>query len=102
MKIAIFMIIFVGFTVMTSLYIAEDDNTIDIELAKIKEPDLQPLEKLHNKFSKIDVNSKSLDLNKTIADIKEARELYPLDNILLRVDIELEHRKADEDFKLSK
>ena len=102
MKVAIFMIIFVGFTVMTSLYIAQEDNTVDIELAKIKEPDLKPLEKLHNKFSKIDVNSKSLDLNKTIADIKEARKLYPLDNILLRIDIELEHRRVDEDFVLSK
>jgi hypothetical protein len=96
------MILFVGLTVMASLYIAQKDNTTDKEFVKTKEPNLKALEKLHNKFSKIDINSQSLDLDKTILEIKEARRLYPLDNILLRVDIELEHRKADEDFKLSK
>ena len=96
MKTALFMLLFVGFVVMSSLYTAEEDNSLEVDLKAIKHPDLEPLKKLHNKFSKIDINSKELDLTKTIKEVKEARKLYPLDNILLRIDIELENRRANE------
>ena len=96
MKLVLFVLILLGFVVISSLYISEEDNTLEVELKSIKHPDLTPLKKLHNKFSKIDINSKKLDLNETIIEIKKARKLYPLDNILLRIDIELEHRRANE------
>ncbi len=84
---------------MSSLYISKEDKTLDKEIKSIKHPDLKPLQKLHDKFSKIDINSNDFDLNKTITEIKQARKLYPLDNTLLRIDLELEHKRANKTYK---
>lgn len=96
MKLVLFVLIFLAFVVMSSLYISKEDKSLELELKSIKHPNITPLIEFHNKFSKIDINSKGLDLNKTIIEIKKARKLYPLDNTLLRIDIELEHRRANE------
>ncbi|WP_415397803.1 hypothetical protein [Sulfurimonas sp. CS5] len=96
MKLVLFVLIFLAFVVMSSLYISKEDKSLEVELKSIKHPDIIPLIEFHNKFSKIDIDSKGLDLNKTIIEIKKARKLYPLDNTLLRIDIELEHRRANE------
>ncbi len=54
------------------------------------------LNKYHEVFLKLDVHSKSLDLEKAIKDIKKARAEYPLDDKLKMVDMELENRYANE------
>jgi hypothetical protein len=102
MKLILFVFVFLAFVVISSLYISEEDNTLDAELKLIKHPDVKPLKELHDKFSKIDINSKNLDLNKTIIEVKKARKLYPLDNILLRIDIELEYKRANESYNSTK
>jgi len=54
----------------------------------------KPLEILHDMFLKLDMES--VDLEKAITAIKQARVAYPLDDKLKMVEIELEHRFADE------
>ena len=56
----------------------------------------KPLKELQEIFLAIDINAKELDLDKAIKAIKLARKKYPLDDKLKMVDIELEHRKANE------
>jgi len=60
------------------------------------------LKKLHEKFLKIDVHSKNLDLDKAIKDIKQARKKFPLDDKLKMIDMELENRRANEAYKSTK
>ena len=60
------------------------------------------LEKLHEKFLKMDVHSKNLDLDKAIKDIKQARKKFPLDDKLKMIDMELENRKANEYYQPTK
>jgi hypothetical protein len=60
------------------------------------------LKKLHEKFLKIDVHSKDLDLDKAIKDIKQARKKFPLDDKLKMIDMELENRRANEAYKPTK
>lgn len=57
---------------------------------------IKPLEKLHRKFLNLDMNDKHLDLKKAIKEIKDARKIYPLDNKLKMVDIELEHKRTNQ------
>lgn len=102
MKLALIALMVLTFVIISSLYISEEDNTLEVELKSIKHPDLKSLKEFHDKFLKIDINSKELDLNKTIIEVKKARKLYPLDNILLRIDIELEHKRANETYKSTK
>lgn len=99
MKLFLFVVVLLGFVVMTSLYIAEEDNSLEAELKSIKHIDTKPLEELHNKFSSIDIDSKDLDLQKSIKEIKKAREQYPLDDKLKMIDMELEHRIANESYQ---
>jgi len=60
------------------------------------------LKELHTKFLKVDVHSKELDLDKAIKDIKQARKKFPLDDKLKMIDMELEHRRANESYKSTK
>jgi hypothetical protein len=69
------------------MFLIYEDNQEPADHAK--------LDALHQNFSHIDINDKNLDLDKSIEAIKEARELYPLDNTLKTIDIELEHKKAN-------
>ena len=102
MKLALFVFVLLAFVVMSSLYIAEEDNTLEVELKSIKHRDTSPLIKLREKFSKIDINSEKLDLSQAIKEIKEARKLYPLDDKLKMIDMELEHKRANESYKSTK
>lgn len=61
-----------------------------------------PLKILRKVFLSVDVHSKEIDLDATIVSIKRARHAYPLDDKLKMVDIELEHRRANEAYKSSK
>ena len=60
------------------------------------------LKELKVMFLKIDINSKDLDLDEAIKAIKQARKIYPLDDKLKMVDIELEHRRANEAYNSTK
>lgn len=99
MKFFLFLLILLAFLVMSSLYISKEDKSLEVEIKSMKHQDTRPLIELHNKFLKIDVNSKELDLNKTIIEIKEARKIYPLDSTLKTIDMELENRSADEAYR---
>ena len=86
MKIAIFAFLFL--ILVSSFFIAYEEK---------KTPnDVSALHKLQDKFLKIDINDKNLDLDKAIREIKEARKLYPLDDKLKMVDIELENKRANQ------
>ncbi|MBU1216872.1 hypothetical protein KJ870_08690 [bacterium] len=56
----------------------------------------EPLKILHNLFNKIDVNSKELDVENAIKVVKQAREAFPLDDELKRVEMELKNRYAND------
>jgi hypothetical protein len=56
----------------------------------------EPLKILHNLFNKIDVNSKELDVENAIKAVKQAREAFPLDDELKRVEMELKNRYAND------
>jgi len=60
-----------------------------------REIKLSSLDKLHNKFLKIDIDSKNLDINQTLKEIKKARIQYPLDDKLKTIYLELENRYAN-------
>lgn len=60
----------------------------------------QSLSEYHDVFLKIDVHSKTLDLDKAIVEIRQARREYPLDDKLKMVDMELENRYANEQRKI--
>jgi len=98
MKFAFFITVFI-IAALSYIFIKYDKD-IKIEPPKvILHVEKTKLELLHEKFEKIDINSEKLDLAEAIKEIKEARKLYPLDNILLRVDIELEHKRANKSYK---
>jgi biopolymer transport protein ExbD len=92
------LILFVIVVITISFSVAEKDKTAQTTKLIAKENNLVHLKLLHDKFSKIDINAKDLDLDEMIKEIKEARKIYPIDNILLRIDIELEHRRANESY----
>ncbi|WP_294961307.1 hypothetical protein [Sulfurimonas sp.] len=60
------------------------------------------LKELHQKFLNIDIHSKELDLDKAIQDIKQARKIYPLDDKLKMVDMELENKRANKSYQSTK
>ena len=96
MRLVFGVIIFIGFVVMTSLYIAKEDGSLDAELKGMKHQDSQPLIRLHEKFEKLDIDSDSLDLQQALEDIHLAIKKYPLDDKLKMIKIELENKRADQ------
>jgi len=96
MKLFLLVSILLGFLVLSSLYITKEDSSLDKEIKAIKHPNVKPLIEFHQKFSKIDVHSKKLDLDKLIKEVKQARKLYPLDDKLKTIDMELEDKRANE------
>ncbi len=95
MKIFLFIILLLSLVTISSLYISEEDGTLQKEMKLVKHKDSLFLAKLHKKFSKINMNSKSLNLEEDIREIKEARKNYPLDDRLKMIEIELEHKIAN-------
>jgi hypothetical protein len=87
---------------MGSLYIAQEDKSLDKELKAIKHTDGKPLLKLHEKFSNLDVNAKGFDFNNSLKEIEEAVKLYPLDDKLKTLKIELEHKQANKTYRSTK
>ncbi len=102
MRIFFALFIFVSFITIASLYIAKEDGSLDPEINSIKHTKKIPLEQLHNKFLHLDMDSKELDLDKEILEIKKARAIYPLDDKLKMIDIELEHKRANKAYQTSK
>jgi hypothetical protein len=98
-KFVVFLFVLLSFIAISSLYISKEDHSLDLEISSLKHADNVTLNHLHEKFKNIDMNLSEKDLNKAIEDIKKARKLYPLDDKLKMIDIELEHIKADRDFK---
>ena len=95
MKNFLYFSLFFAFIVMGSLYIAEEDKSLEKEIQAIKHKDNKPLFKLHEKFLKLDVNAKGFDFNDSLAEIEAAVKLYPLDDKLKTIKIELEHKRAN-------
>ena len=102
MKVFLFIVLLLSFVTISSLYISEEDGTLEEELKSVKHQDNAPLIKLHKKFSKIHINSKNLNLEEAIVEIEEARKLYPLDDKLKTIAIELEHRRANQAYNPTK
>ena len=96
MKFFLYLLLLLVFVVMGSLYIAEEDKSLDKELQGIKHKNIKPLVKLHEKFSKLDVNAKGFDFNDSLAEIEAAVKRYPLDDKLKTLKIELEHKRANQ------
>ena len=96
MKVALLIILLLSFMVISSLYISEEDGTLNKELKEIKHEDLSPLKALHVKFSKLNVDSKNFDLDKALQEIHQATKKYPLDDKLKMIKIELENRRANQ------
>ena len=98
MKFFLFLVVFLSFYLISSLYILEEDGSLepDLNTLKYKKTTSSELDKIYNKFSDLNVDSKNINLEKMITDIKKARNLYPLDDKLKMIDIELEHKKASQ------
>ena len=73
---------------MVSIFMANEEEKIP--------KDTKPLHKVQHKLLSIDINDKNLDLDKAIKEVKEARKTYPLDDKLKMIDIELEHKRANQ------
>jgi len=102
MKTFLFLSLLLGLLFISSLYIAEEDNSLELEIKSIKHKDTSSLTILHEKFGNLDLNSQNLDLEQTIREIKEARKAYPLDDKLKMIDIELEHKRANKSYETTK
>ena len=102
MKVFLFIVLLLSLVVISSLYISEENGTLEEELKSVKHKDISPLIKLHRKFSKINIDSKNLNLEDAIKEIEEARKLYPLDDKLKTIAIELEHRRANQAYETTK
>ena len=102
MKIFLFIVLLLSFVTISSLYISEEDGTLKEELKSVKHKNNSLLIKLHKKFSKIHINSKNLNLEEAIKEIEEARKLYPLDDRLKTIAMELEHKRANQTYHSTK
>ena len=99
-KASIFLILFSILAYISfEIYLQNQTKSSDSSFKVEKEIESRSLEELHKVFLGIDINSEKLDLDRAIQAIKQAREQYPLDDKLKMVDIELEHRKANESKK---
>ena len=81
--------------IIGSLYIAQEDKNLDTLSVTSKHKEMTPLEVLHSKFENIDIDAKNLDLDATLIELEEARKLYPLDDKLKMISIELNHQWAN-------
>ena len=98
MKLVFIAIVFL-FIYLSYIFITHEDNSTQTNAVETREPVTKPkteLELLQDKFLQIDINSPELDLPKAIKEIKKARKFYPLDDKLKMIDIELEHKKANQ------
>ena len=103
MKIILFLILVSGLILIYFDVITKNqDDKINSSSQAKQEIRSRSLKELQDVFLSIDVNSKNLDLNRAIKAIKQARKQYPLDDKLKMVDIELEHRRANESNKSTK
>jgi len=96
MKVALFIILLLSFVVISSLYISEEDGSLDKEFQEIKHEDISPLKALHVKFSKLNIHSQDIDLDKALEEVHLAIQKYPLDDKLKMIKIELENRRANQ------
>ena len=99
MKVFLFIVLLLSLVSISSLYISEEDGSLEKEIKSVKHKDISPLLKLHKKFSKININSKNLNLEESIKEVETARKLYPLDDKLKTIAIELEHKRANETYE---
>ena len=95
MKFFLFLALLLSFMFIGSIYISEEDKSLELEMKTIKHKDTSSLIEFHKKFKNLDMNSKYFDLEQAIKDIKQARKAYPLDDKLKMIDIELEHKRAN-------
>ena len=96
MKVIISLALLLGFLVMGTLYITEEDDSLQRELSHIKYPDKQTIHQLHEKFALLDINAEDFDLNKSLKELEAARKLYPLDDELKMISIELNQKRAQQ------
>jgi hypothetical protein len=102
MKFVIYLGVLLAFLILGSLYIGEEDNTLEAELSQIHHPDLKTINHFHEKFAHLDMDAQNFDLNKTIHEVEEARKLYPLDDKLKMIDMELNYRRAQKAYEPTK
>ena len=86
MKVVLLFIFLIAVTIISLFLINEEEKP---------QKDRKVLHTAQKKFLDIDINDENLDLDKAIEEIKEARKIYPLDDKLKMVDIELEHKRAN-------
>ncbi len=94
MKLIFSLVVILSFIIIF-VFIKGEEGKYDIKPTKVENISKIELDTFHNKFSKIDMNSNKLDLSRLILEIKEARKIYPLDDKLKMIDIELEHKRAN-------
>lgn len=81
---------------MSLLYIKEESKNIEMDKESIEHNITSPLTVLHSKFENLDLEATGLDLEKNLAELEEARKLYPLDDKLKTMSIELNHKLANQ------
>lgn len=89
-----FLVIYLLFVLVIAMFIGYGERNENEESAK----DTSKLKEAQRKFLKINIKDKNLDLNQSIKEIKEVRKKYPLDDKLKMVDIELEHKRANQSY----
>jgi len=94
-KYFLYIILLLSFVVIGSLYISKENNSLDTELKAIKHIDLKPLALLHQKFSALDMSAKDFNLSSSLEEINKALVLYPLDEKLKTIKMELMTKEAD-------
>ncbi len=97
MRVILFLILLSGIALIYfEVVITKQDNKITSSSQASKAIESRSLKELQDVFLSIDVDSKNLNLDRAIKAIKQARKQYPLDDKLKMVEIELEHRRANE------
>jgi len=97
-KVFLFLFIFSGLVLISSLYLLKEEGDLKPELKEMKHRDKKTIEldKIYNEFSNLNLKSKSINIDKMIIKVKKARTLYPLDDKLKMIEIELDNKKADQ------
>ena len=98
MKIFFMMATFLSFIVMASLYIVKEDGSLDKELKSVSYVNKVTIIKLHEKFSKLDMKSENFDVESVIVEVDKALKLYPLDDKLKTLKLELNNKRANKTY----
>ena len=94
-----FIVSLLSLVAISTLYLVTENTLEKKSIPVNQENKKSDLNKLHKKYKKLDVNADDLDLEESIKKIQEDRKHYPLDDKLKTIEMELEHKRANQAYK---